>query len=201
MAVLISVIADAIRGCHMLPAHHHRGTAMSAFDRPSARAAIVRALRLGLVLAMLLPARALPEEASFRKSVGDFSVYLAVMPAEFLAGPAVPPVPGATPYQRPAPRDTHHVMVSIFESRTGRRVEQASVAARVAELGFSGVKKSLEPASVTGEKVYAGLFPMPGRGPYRVDVEFRLPAAARPERATFYFTHPSFAPPSKAKQR
>ena len=64
----------------------------------------------------------------------------------------------------------------------------------MAELGFSGVKKTLEPIVVAGEKVYGGRFPMLGRGPLRVDVEFRVPGAVGPERGTFYFTHPSFAP-------
>jgi len=155
---------------------------------------------LAILLLLLAAPTALAQEMGFRKNAGEFRVYLAVMPAELLAGPGAPQTPGATPYQAPAARDTHHVMVSIFEYRTGRRIEQATVAARVAELGFSGVKKTLEPASVAGEKVYAGLFPMLGRGPYRVDVEFRLPGAAGGERARFYFTHPSFDPP-KANRR
>lgn len=160
--------------------------------------ALFRAL-LVLIVALAFPGRALAQELGFRKNVGDFWVYLAVMPAELLTGPGASQPPGATPYQAPAARDTHHVMVSIFEYRSGRRVEEASVAARVAELGFSGAKKTLEPIIVAGEKVYGGRFPMLGRGPYRVDVEFRLPGAAGPEHATFYFTHPSFAPPKAAQ--
>ncbi len=164
----------------------------------SKRRAVLPAL-LALTMALPFAGRALGQETDFRKNVGDFWVYLAVMPAEVLTGPAVPQVPRATPYQAPAARDTHHVMVSIFEYRTARRVEQASVAVRVAELGFSGVKKTLEPVVVAGEKVYGGRFPMLGRGPYRVDVEFRLPGAVGSERGTFYFTHPSFAPPEAAQ--
>ncbi|OGA68277.1 MAG: hypothetical protein A3G81_02645 [Betaproteobacteria bacterium RIFCSPLOWO2_12_FULL_65_14] len=164
----------------------------------SKRRAVLRAL-LALIVALPFAGRALAQEMGFRKNVGEFWVYLAVMPAELLTGPSAPQAPGATPYQAPAVRDTHHVMVSIFEYRTGRRVEEASVAARVAELGFSGAKKTLEPIVVAGEKVYGGRFPMLGRGPYRVDVEFRLPGAVGPEHGAFYFTHPSFAPPEAAR--
>jgi hypothetical protein len=134
------------------------------------------------------------EELSFRRAAGDFWVYLSVMPAELTQGPRVFE-PGATPFQTPAAQNTHYVMVSLFNYRTARRITDAAVEARVASLGFSGTKKALEPTTVAGAPVYAGLFPMQGRGPFRVDVEFRLPDAQRREHATFYFTHPSFAAP------
>jgi len=135
-------------------------------------------------------------EAGFRKEVDGFAVYLAVMPAAVLRGPAAEEVPGASPFRRPpAPRDTHHVMVSLFDLDGGRRVTGARVEARVAALGFSGAKKALELTDVAGAPVYAARFPMQGRGPFRVDVEFLPAGATRASRVRFYFTHPSFAPP------
>jgi hypothetical protein len=138
------------------------------------------------------------EELSFRKNVADYWVYLTVMPAELISGPP-PSEPGAMPFQPPAARDMHHVMVSLFDYRSGRRVTDAEVEARVAALGFSGTQKALESTSVAGAPLYAGLFPMIGRGPFRIDVEFRT-AEAKPQHATFYFRHPSFARP-KAQTR
>lgn len=157
------------------------------------RRTVLRALMLALV-AMPLAGHALAQEAGFRKNVGEFWVYLAVMPAELVTGPELAQTPGATPYRPPAARDTHHVMVSIFEYRSGRRISDAEVQARVAGLGFSGEKKALQPTSVAGAQVYAAPFPMLGRGPFRVDVEFRPVGAPRGAHAIFYFTHPSFAP-------
>ena len=143
-----------------------------------------------------LPAFA-AEELNFRKKVGEFWVYLAVMPAGLVAGPPTAE-PGATPFQ-PAPvRDTHHLMVSLFDYRTGRRITEAFVEARVAALGVSGVKKVLENTSAAGAPVYAGQFPMQGRGPFRIDVEFRAPGLTGLRHTTFYFTHPSFRPPKQA---
>lgn len=137
------------------------------------------------------------EEAGFRKNVGDYSLYLSVMPAEVIRGPVAPDDPAASPYRRPAARETHHVMVSIFGLRDGKRITDAGVMARVAALGFSGEKKALEPTTVAGAAVFGGFFSMMGRGPYRVDVEFRVPAAARRQHASFYFTHPSFKAPMR----
>lgn len=140
------------------------------------------------------------EDLNFRKNVGDYWVYLAVMPADFIAGPPAAE-PGATPFQAASVRDTHHLMVSIFDYRTGRRITDAAVEARVAALGLSGVKKGLDNANAAGASVYAGLFPMLGRGPFRIDVEFRAPGATGPQHTTFYFTHPSFRPPKQASAR
>jgi len=173
---------------------------MNAIFRKICSRARSSTLALALAAAFSLSGFA-SEQVEFRKTGGEFSFYLAVMPAEFIAGPQPAPEPGATPYRPPAAKDTHHVMVSIFESRTGRRVTEAAVAARVAALGFSGEKKALEPAVVAGAAVFANSFPMIGRGPFRVDVEFRVPGAQRREYATFYFTHPSFAPPKRETQK
>jgi len=140
------------------------------------------------------------DRAEFEKAAGEFSLVLAVMPVELIAGPQPPPERGATLFQPPAARDTHHVMVSIFQQRTGRRLLDVEVAARVAALGVSGEKKRLEPTVVAGAPVFANVFPMLGRGPFRVDVEFSVAGDSRPERATFYFTHPSFAFPEGASR-
>jgi len=157
---------------------------------------VVVALAAGLAAAAPSSWPNPPEEAGFRQDVAGFTVYLAVMPAPVLTGPAPPVEPGASPFRRPpAARDTHHVMVSIFESRSGRRMTDARVEARVAALGFSGEKRMLKPTSVAGAQVYSGVFPMIGRGPFRVDVEFQVPGEERLQHVRFYFTHPSFAAP------
>ena len=157
---------------------------------------------MSLAPALVLAAAALAavpagaaEEETYRKQVANFSVYLTVMPSEIVLGPLPPDVPGATPQGPTGARDTHHVMVSVFDSPSGVRLRGLEVKARVAALGFSGEKRDLEPLSIAGQTVYANSFPMLGRGPFRVDVEFRAHYGMNPKQATFYFTHPSFAPP------
>ena len=152
-----------------------------------------------LTVGIALPGLA-AEELSFRQNVGDFWVYLGVMPAELITGPLSPKA-GVTPDRVPVVQDSHHIMVSIFDYRTGRRTTDAIVEARVAGVGFSGMKNALEATTVADAVVYAGLFAMPGRGPFRVDIEFHRPASQRREHATFYFTHPIFASPRTKRQR
>lgn len=154
----------------------------------------VLALILAAAVFAASPAGAVEEE-TYRKRAGQFSVYLTVMPSEVIRGRVQPDAPGASPQRPPAARDTHHVMVSIFDSASGLRLSGLKVKARVALLGFSGEKRDLEPISITGEVAYANSFPMLGRGPFRIDVEFQAHDATHAQQATFYFTHPSFAPP------
>lgn len=152
---------------------------------------------LALAAFVALPCAA-AEETGFRKNVGDYSLYLAVMPAEVIKGPLPPEPAGASPNRSPAARDTHHVMVSIFDSRSGLRISGWRVEARVAALGFSGEKRDLEPLSVGGAMVYGNTFPMLGRGPFRVDVKFSARYGPHKQQTTFYFTHPSFAAPKQS---
>lgn len=156
--------------------------------------------RLSIIALTLAAGFALPgaaaEEPTFRQTAGVYSIYLAVMPTELITGPGPAAPDSGKLFQQAAPRDTHHVMVSIFESRTGRRITEATVAARVAALGLPGEKKVLRPTAFAGSVLYTGLFPMIGRGPFRVDVEFRVPSAVQPEQVTFYFTHPQFTAPN-----
>ncbi len=153
---------------------------------------------LALAAFVALPGAA-AADMGFRRIVGDYSIYLAVMPAEVIKGPLPPEPAGASPNRPPAARDTHHVMISIFDSRSGLRISGWRVEARVAALGFSGEKRDLEPLSIGGTTVYGNTFPMLGRGPFRVDVEFSARYGPHKQQTTFYFTHPSFAEPKDSK--
>ena len=154
----------------------------------------ILALILAIAAFAALPAGA-AEEIAYRKLAGRFSVYLSVMPSEVIRGPLQPDIPGTSPQRPYAARDTHHVVVSIFDAASGLRVGSLKVEARVAAPGLSGEKRELEPTSFAGQAVYANSFPMLGRGPFRVDVEFQAHDRVHRQEVTFYFTHPSFAPP------
>lgn len=160
-----------------------------------------RLLGAVLLLAMASHAIAVPAEAkTFSERSGRYIVYLIVMPSEALRGPRPPEIPGASPQRAPAPQDTHHVMVSIFDIHDGRRLDGLRVRARVAALGFSGEKRDMQPIQVAGSSLYGNSFPMLGRGPFRVDVDFSG-AGLPPQRVTFYFTHPRFVQPKEAAKR
>lgn len=156
----------------------------------------LRALALLVAMAVGWPAAAQAQEKGFSERSGRYIVYLTVMPSEAIRGPLPPEIPGASPQRRPAAKDTHHVMVAIFDSHEGSRMSGLEVTARVAALGFSGEKRTLQPLEVAGSPMYGNSFPMLGRGPFRVDVDFSG-AEVRGQHVTFYFTHPRFTPPAE----
>ena len=156
-----------------------------------------RVLALILALVAFAGAATGAEQETYRKRAGQFSVYLTVMPSVIIRGPLPADVPGATPQRQPAERDTHHVVVAIFDAASGLRIGSFNVRARVAALGFSGEKRDLDPIRIAGEAAYANSFAMLGRGPFRVDVEFQAHGGMRWQHATFYFIHPSFTQPKE----
>jgi hypothetical protein len=177
---------------------------MSVFARLSSldvRRCRMLVLVAALALALVLPVQtalalspsgvAAPE---FVKRAGSYSVYLGVLPGQFAeAASGVAPGSGT----RGSAADTHLVVVSITDAGR-RKLEHVRVEARVAALGFSGERKFLEPLTISSSPAYGATFRMQGRGPFRVDVRFRVPGEPEDGRVRFYFVHPRFRPPPAA---
>lgn len=83
-----------------------------------------------------------------------------------------------------------HVIVSLFDSATGRRISNAKVTALVAEIGLLGEEKELEPMKVNDVMTLANYFRMTGPGPYWIELSVRLPGAHRLIQARFEHRRP-----------
>ncbi|TAH44711.1 MAG: hypothetical protein EYC67_13020 [Betaproteobacteria bacterium] len=83
-------------------------------------------------------------------------------------------------------RDGYHLLIALFDSG-GARVTQAEIRATVAELGMAGTSKVLEPMQIDGTTSFGGYFVLSGEGPYRIDVQARVPDRAAPVEAVFEF--------------
>lgn len=123
------------------------------------------------------------------KVVGGVEVYLGVIPAAMLSQ-----YPPNTPEARmhggvPSGNQFHHVMVSLFEASTGKRITDAEVTATVRRGTRRGVTKPLQPMSYAGYTSYGNYFAMPDNVLYRIDVAVRLPHTRRPIEARFRFEH------------
>lgn len=174
---------------HLIAGHRLR-------NRP---AALVRARRLTmrrLTAAIVLPAAALlgaPSAALAEgnvRNVGGFAIYLGVLPAQMVLGHA-----REHPEQKmhrgvPAGRGQQHVVVAVFDSSSGARIDDAIVTATVTEPGFAHIEKQLEPMPIAGAMSYGNYFPMPAKGPYRVDVRVVRPNTGKTADATFMVTPP-----------
>jgi hypothetical protein len=118
------------------------------------------------------------------KRADGLDVYIGVLPAELVQGHGKEH--GGTPRNR----GTHHVVVALFDSKTGDRITDAQVSTVVSEPGLAGQEKKLEPMEVATAMSYGNWFKMPGAGPYRIVIEIKRPDAGHPVKAVFEYRHP-----------
>ncbi len=146
---------------------------------------IHRLFQSGLLAAVLgfAPGGASAAESSYRQVMDGVAVYLGVVPAELVRGH--PPEHPEGQMHGGAPAGENHIMVALFEEKTGKRLSDAAVTATVTGPGRFKAGKKLEPMVIAGSMSYGNYFYMPGPGPYRIKLTIRLPGAAREIRATF----------------
>lgn len=129
------------------------------------------------------------QQSDHRKAVGHFSIQLGIVPAEAVREHA-PTHPEGTMHGGPGTaKNTHHVMVSILDERSGKQVSEAEVEARVGEVGLSSVKKKLEIMKIADSITYGNYFRMAGRGRFQIEVDIRIPGEPRLT-TTFFFNSP-----------
>jgi hypothetical protein len=117
--------------------------------------------------------------------VNGVEVYLGVLPAVMIAGhPAEHPESGM---HGGFPGGGYHVMVALFDAKTGKRITDAQVNAKVVAPSLHTVGKPLESMTVAGSLTYGNYFNMLRGETYRIDVEIRRRAAPGVIHATFHW--------------
>ena len=127
----------------------------------------------------------IPDDSGQHKIVNGVAIYLGVMPSEMILGHAEAEMHGGVP----AGDHQYHVLVSLFDNATGKRITNAQVKANVYEIGLSGVQKKLEPMLTAGTISYGNYFNMAGANPYRILVQIRLPGSTGAIEAEFEYRH------------
>lgn len=84
----------------------------------------------------------------------------------------------------------HHVVVSIFDERTGCQIDDAAVEARVGPLRLAETSRRLEPMKIASTTTYGNFFPMSGIGPFVVRMTIRRPGHDRAKEVQFNYAHP-----------
>ena len=153
---------------------------MTIFGTRTATALVLSALCMGFAIAA---------ETGQVTRVNGIDVFYGVIPAEIINGhPADHP---ERKMHGGVPRGSrqHHLIVSLFDVKTGRRIENAGVSARVGEPGLAQQGKTLEHMQFAGTVTYGNFFTMTSPGPYRIEVEVR-PHGGVPAKAVFEYRHP-----------
>ena len=121
--------------------------------------------------------------------VSGIDVFYGVIPAEIIRGHPADHAERKMHGGVPRGSGQHHLIVSLFDVKTGRRIENAAVSARIGEPGLTPQSKTLEPMQFAGTITYGNFFTMTSPGPYRIEVEVR-PHDGVPTRAVFEYRHP-----------
>ena len=141
----------------------------------------VTAAALSAAVALVLGWR--PAQAGEpRQIVEGVAIYLGMVPAELVRG---------HPREHPE-SEMHggvavgesHLMVALFDARTGERITRAKVTATITGADAK-IDKPLEPMTVAGAATYGNYVYLTGHGPYRIELQVLLPGQSKPLRARF----------------
>ena len=117
--------------------------------------------------------------------VGPMTVYLGVLPSELISLTLKEGEHGGVPRGR----GWHHVLIALFDTKTGQRITDAEATARVEDLArLHSAEKSLEAMMIAGTVTFGNFFLMPGRDPYSIHVKIDAHGYGKFE-ATFHYRH------------
>lgn len=124
------------------------------------------------------------------KIVDGVKLYLAIVPANAVTIHPAPPSGqhAEAEMHSPPQRGTnqYHVTVALFDAKSGARITDARVYARVSpERGNEGAEKLLDIMEIANSVTYGSYFSMPPPGPYRIAVRVFRPGSPHPIRAEF----------------
>jgi hypothetical protein len=153
--------------------------------RDAALRTALRGLILGVAL-VGLPGVALAVDTGPGKTAAGITAYLGVAPAATVRGHSPPHTELDMHGGAPSHPDSYHLMVAVFDAKTGARIEDAKVRARVSELTLAGPKVTLEPMRIADTITYGNYVKLPGRIPYRIDVDVQCPQGTA--KFQFYYT-------------
>lgn len=125
------------------------------------------------------------------QTVDDVTIYLGVVPARLVQGHStVAGDPQALHGGTPQNRSSHHIVVALFDAKTGARITDARIRAGVGDRSYSGERDSpLEPMQIAGVMSYGNFFLMERAGTWRIHLEILLAGASRSFEADFSYEH------------
>ena len=150
----------------------------------------VGALRLVIcALAVAISPVALADIVNESRQVAGMTLHLGIVPAEIVRQHPRGHVERDMHKGTPSGRSEYHVMVAIFDAKSGVRITDAAVMARVEGIGLSGQEKRLEPMSIAGAMTYGNFFDMSGKGTFRIVLQVQRSGETRATEVRFEHAH------------
>ncbi len=148
----------------------------------------LRELIVFVVLA-LVASIASAATSEYEKHADGLAVYLGVLPAQLIRGPSdghLATMHGGPP----SSGGSHHLVVAIYDERTGKTLDYATVEATVVPLGMGATRRALERMKIADTVSYGNFFPMDVPGPYVIRVAIRREGQSAVTEVQFNYAHP-----------
>lgn len=144
------------------------------------------------LLLLFTAAAAHSEHTSQHKNMSGIDIYYGVVPAEVVQTHEKEHAEKPMHKKGWFSKGVHHLVVTLYDSKTSERVDDAQVTATVTPLGLSAQSKDLERMKINDAVSYGNYFSMPsGQTPYSIVVSFRRPGIHIPIEAAFDYRHPA----------
>jgi len=121
------------------------------------------------------------------KTVGGITFYLGVMPAEIVRGHPSGHPESTMHGSPPKGAGSRHLVVALFDAKTGERIVDASVSARVEQVGLAAEQKDLEPMQIAGTLTYGNFYLMQGGGIYKIRIVVKMKGTSNRIEAEFEY--------------
>lgn len=150
---------------------------------------ILNTARWLIMLSLLWAVTATADELT--ATADGVTAYLGVVPAQIARASLTPHVgPERDAHGRLIASDSHHVVIALFNSATGARIENAEVSARLVAPDKYTSSKRLEPMRINDTVTYGNTFDLSGADEYRFHVEVRLVSRDEPVKFVFRYRSP-----------
>ncbi len=141
------------------------------------------------VMLVLIAGASLAGDLGRYKVVDGIGIYLGVVPTDLIADHPMEHTESTMHGGVPLGAHHHHVMVALFDAKTGERITDAEVKANVREIGLGGQVKKLEPMMIAGALTYGNYFELRYRARYLISVQVRRPGSPRVIEARLEYEH------------
>jgi len=125
---------------------------------------------------------------------GGMEVFYGLIPAEIVLGHLDQHSERSMHGGVPAWGEQFHLIVTLFDQGSGKRIHDAAIKATVFDTRrpgkrLGGPQKRLEPMLFAGAASYGNYFNMPGPAPYRIELEIRRQGATETVKMPIEYRH------------
>jgi hypothetical protein len=133
---------------------------------------LIRGLIGGAVLTLALATLGVADAGNEQRAqvIGDMNVYLGVMSAEAIRAQPALRIEEEMHGPIPQGKNVYHILVTLFDRKSGERIDDATIWAQVRPLGLGGRMRPLEVMYSAGVPCYCQWFEMARGDTYRISV-------------------------------